>query len=79
MCNFTEEHTSPQIIVSMSALRGQLALLVEQRRKLVTDCTRLTNRLTTLLRLFFSRAPEWANETFRMNSSSSDGMKQYRE
>jgi len=44
------------------ALTRQLRLLVEHRRKLVADRTRLTNRLTDLLKGSFPQALEWAGE-----------------
>lgn len=47
------------------ALTRQLRLLVEQRRKLVADRTRLTNRLTPLLKEAFPQALEWAGELGR--------------
>ena len=40
----------------------QLQLLVEHRRTLVDDRTRLTNRLTSLLKESFPQALEWAGE-----------------
>jgi transposase len=43
----------------------QLRLLVEQRRKLVADRIRLTNRLTQLLKEAFPQALEWAGELGR--------------
>jgi transposase len=46
-------------------LTRQLRLLVEHRRKLVGDRTRLTNRLTNLLKESFPQALEWAGELGR--------------
>ena len=40
----------------------QIQMLSEQRRKLVDDRTRLTNRLTTWLKASFPQALEWAGE-----------------
>jgi transposase len=40
----------------------QLALLVEHRRTLVNDQTRLSNRLTSLLKLYYPQALAWAGE-----------------
>ena len=40
----------------------QLRLLVEYRRKTVHDRTRLTNRLTDLLKTYFPQALEWAGD-----------------
>jgi transposase len=42
------------------ALTRQLTLLNEHRRTLVEDRTRLTNRLTSLLKQYFPQALEWA-------------------
>ena len=44
------------------ALTRQLRLLVEYRRKTVRDRTRLTNRLTDLLKTYFPQALEWAGD-----------------
>jgi transposase len=44
------------------ALTRQLRLLVEYRRKTVADRTRLTNRLTGLLKTYFPQALEWAGD-----------------
>ena len=44
------------------ALTRQLRLLVEHRRKTVGDRTRLTNRLTALLKTYFPQALEWAGD-----------------
>ena len=44
------------------ALTRQLRLLVEHRRGLVADRTRLTNRLGALLKSYFPQALEWAGE-----------------
>ena len=44
------------------ALTRQLRLLVEHRRHMVDDCTRLTNRLTALLKTYFPQALDWAGE-----------------
>jgi transposase len=44
------------------ALTRQLRLLVEHRRKTVADRTRLTNRLTALLKTYFPQALEWAGD-----------------
>ena len=44
------------------ALTRQLRLLVEHRRQTVADRTRLTNRLTALLKSYFPQALEWAGE-----------------
>ena len=44
------------------ALTRQLRLLVEHRRHLVDDRTRLTNRLTALLKTYFPQALDWAGE-----------------
>jgi Transposase len=41
-------------------LTRELRLLVEDRRKLVGDRIRLTNRLTDLLKQYFPQALEWA-------------------
>jgi len=40
----------------------QLALLVEHRRTLVNDQTRLSNRLTSLLKLYYPQALAWAGD-----------------
>lgn len=40
----------------------QLALLVEHRRTLVNDQTRLSNRLTSFLKLYYPQALRWAGE-----------------
>lgn len=44
------------------ALTRQLRLLVEHRRKTVADRTRLTNRLTALLKTYFPQALDWAGD-----------------
>lgn len=44
------------------ALTRQLCLLVEHRRKLVGDRTRLTNRLTSLLKESFPQGLAWAGD-----------------
>ncbi len=44
------------------ALTRQLRLLVEHRRGMVADRTRLTNRLGALLKTYFPQALEWAGE-----------------
>jgi transposase len=44
------------------ALTRQLRLLVEHRRRTVADRTRLTNRLTDLLKTYFPQALEWAGD-----------------
>jgi transposase len=44
------------------ALTRQLRLLVEHRRKTVADRTRLTNRLTALLKSYFPQALDWAGD-----------------
>ena len=44
------------------ALTRQLRLLVEHRRDTVDDRTRLTNRLTALLKTYFPQALDWAGE-----------------
>ncbi len=44
------------------ALTRQLRLLVEYRRKTVADRTRLTNRLTDLLKTYFPQALDWAGD-----------------
>lgn len=44
------------------ALTRQIRLLVEHRRKLIADRTRLTNRLTAALKEYFPQALEWAGE-----------------
>jgi transposase len=44
------------------ALTRQLRLLVEHRRHTVADRTRLTNRLTDLLKTYFPQALEWAGD-----------------
>jgi len=44
------------------ALTRQLRLLVEYRRKMVGDRTRLTNRLTDLLKTYFPQALDWAGD-----------------
>jgi transposase len=44
------------------ALTRQLRLLVEHRRKTVADRTRLTHRLTALLKSYFPQALEWAGD-----------------
>ncbi len=44
------------------ALTRQLRLLVEYRRHTVDDRTRLTNRLTNLLKTYFPQALEWAGD-----------------
>ena len=41
-------------------LTRELSLLVEQRRRLVDERTRLTNRLTALLKQYFPQALAWA-------------------
>ena len=46
-------------------LTRQLRLLVEERRTLVDDRTRLTNRVTSLLKDSFPQALEWAGELGR--------------
>ncbi len=43
-------------------LTRHLRLLAEHRRRLVADRTRLTNRLTALLKAYFPQALEWAGE-----------------
>jgi transposase len=43
-------------------LTRQLRLLVEHRRRTVADRTRLTNRLTALLKTYFPQALDWAGE-----------------
>lgn len=43
-------------------LTRQLRLLVEHRRRTVADRTRLTNRLTALLKTYFPQALEWAGD-----------------
>lgn len=48
------------------ALTRQLRLLVEYRRKTVADRTRLTNRLTDLLKTYFPQALEWAGDLRRL-------------
>ncbi|MGH9434032.1 MAG: IS110 family transposase [Terriglobia bacterium] len=48
------------------ALTRQLRLLVEHRRKTVADRTRLTNRLTALLKTCFPQALEWAGDLRRL-------------
>lgn len=48
------------------ALTRQLRLLVEYRRKTVGDRTRLTNRLTALLKTYFPQALEWAGDLRRL-------------
>lgn len=45
-----------------NALTRQIRLLVEHRRKLIADRTRLTNRLTAALKEYFPQALEWAGE-----------------
>lgn len=47
-----------------------LRLLTEQRRKLVDDRTRLTNRLTILLKEVFPQARDWAGELGRPAAAS---------
>jgi len=47
------------------ALTRQLRLLAEHRRKTVADRTRLTNRLTALLKTYFPQALEWAGDLRR--------------
>ncbi len=44
------------------ALTRQLRLLVEYRRSTVAERTRLTNRLTGLLKTYFPQALEWAGD-----------------
>lgn len=44
------------------ALTRQLRLLVEHRRQTVADRTRLTNRLTALLKSYFPQALEWMGD-----------------
>jgi transposase len=44
------------------ALTRQLRLLVEHRRRTVADRTRLTNRLTDLLKTYFPQALAWAGD-----------------
>lgn len=44
------------------ALTRQLRLLVEHRRRTVADRTRLSNRLTALLKTYFPQALEWAGD-----------------
>lgn len=44
------------------ALTRQLRLLVEHRRRTVADRTRLTNRLTALLKTYFPQALDWAGD-----------------
>lgn len=44
------------------ALTRQLRLLAEYRRKTVADRTRLTNRLTALLKTYFPQALQWAGD-----------------
>ena len=44
------------------ALTRQLRLLVEHRRKTVADRTRLTNRLTALLKSYFPQALDWMGD-----------------
>ena len=44
------------------ALTRQLRLLVEYRRKTVADRTRLTNRLTDLLKTYFPQALDWLGD-----------------
>jgi transposase len=44
------------------ALTRQLRLLVEYRRKTVADRTRLTNRLSALLKTYFPQALDWAGD-----------------
>lgn len=44
------------------ALTRQLRLLVEYRRKTVAERTRLTNRLTGLLKTYFPQALDWAGD-----------------
>lgn len=44
------------------ALTRQLRLLVEHRRQTVADRTRLTNRLSALLKSYFPQALEWAGD-----------------
>lgn len=48
------------------ALTRQLRLLVEYRRKTVGDRTRLTNRLTGLLKSYFPQALAWAGDLERV-------------
>ncbi|HEX5412273.1 MAG TPA: IS110 family transposase [Terriglobia bacterium] len=43
-------------------LTRQLRLLVEHRRRTVADRTRLTNRLTALLKTYFPQALDWAGD-----------------
>ncbi|MFN0121398.1 MAG: IS110 family transposase [Blastocatellia bacterium] len=43
-------------------LTRQLIFLVESRRRLVQDKTRLTNRLTALLKQYFPQALDWAGD-----------------
>lgn len=45
-----------------------LAMLVESRRKLVKERTRLTNRLTQLLKAYFPQALEWVGELASMRA-----------
>ena len=47
------------------ALTRQLRLLAEYRRKTVAERTRLTNRLTGLLKTYFPQALEWAGDLRR--------------
>jgi transposase len=51
------------------ALTRQLRLLVEHRRKLIADRTRLTNRLTSLLKESFPQALEWAGPLGSLEAS----------
>ena len=44
------------------ALTRQLRLLVEHRRRTVAERTRLSNRLTALLKTYFPQALEWAGD-----------------
>ena len=44
------------------AMTRQLRLLVEYRRKTVADRTRLTNRLTDLLKTYFPQALDWLGD-----------------
>ncbi len=44
------------------ALTRQLRLLVEHRRRTVADRTRLTNRLTALLKTYFPQALDWTGD-----------------
>ena len=48
--------------VADDAATREIALLVEHRRKLVDDCTALSNRLGTLLKGYFPQALEWCGD-----------------